>query len=63
MPLRFGDDSFLPHLASARALGIEPTIVRLPGIALDIDQPEDVHALLQAQPTMQTRALLSLRGA
>src|SRR5690242_19617203 len=63
MPLRFGDDSFLPHLASARALGIEPTIVRLPGIALDIDQPEDVDALLQAQPTMQTRALLSLRGA
>ena len=32
MPLRFGDDSFLPHLAAARALGIEPTIVKLPGI-------------------------------
>jgi 2-phospho-L-lactate guanylyltransferase len=62
MPLRFGDDSFLPHLASARALGIEPTILRLPGIALDIDQPEDVHALMQAKPPMQTRALLSLRG-
>jgi 2-phospho-L-lactate guanylyltransferase len=63
MPLRFGDDSFLPHLASVRALGIEPTIVRLPGIALDIDQPEDVHALLQAKPVMRMRALLSLRGA
>jgi len=62
MPLRFGDDSFLPHLASARALGIEPTILRLPGIALDIDQPEDVHALMQAKPPMRTRALLSLRG-
>jgi 2-phospho-L-lactate guanylyltransferase len=62
MPLRFGDDSFLPHLASARALGVEPTILRLPGIALDIDQPEDVHALMQAKPPMQTRALLSLRG-
>jgi 2-phospho-L-lactate guanylyltransferase len=61
MPLRFGDDSFLPHLASARTLGIEPTIIKLPGIALDIDQPEDVHALLQAQPTMHTRALLSLQ--
>jgi 2-phospho-L-lactate guanylyltransferase len=63
MPLRFGDDSFLPHIASARAHGIEPTIVRLPGIALDIDQPEDVHALLQASPAMRMRALLSLRGA
>ena len=63
MPLRFGDDSFLPHVASARALGIEPTIIRLPGIALDIDQPEDVHALLQAKPVMRMRALLSLRGA
>jgi 2-phospho-L-lactate guanylyltransferase len=61
MPLRFGDDSFLPHLASARTLGIEPTIIKLPGIALDIDQPEDVHALLQAQPAMYTRALLSLQ--
>src|SRR5690348_12462418 len=57
MPLRFGDDSFLPHLASARALGIEPTIVRLPGIALDIDQPDDVHALLQAKPPRATHAM------
>jgi 2-phospho-L-lactate guanylyltransferase len=63
MPLRFGDDSFLPHLAAARALGIEPTIVRLPGIALDIDQPDDVRALLCAEPPMPTRALMSLRGA
>ncbi|HEY7579564.1 MAG TPA: 2-phospho-L-lactate guanylyltransferase [Acetobacteraceae bacterium] len=62
MPLRFGDDSFLPHLAAARALGIEPTILRLPGIALDIDQPDDVRASLRAEPPMQTRALLSLRG-
>ena len=63
MPLKFGDDSFFPHLAAARALGIEPTIVKQPGIALDIDQPEDVQALLRATPYMETRALLSLRGA
>jgi 2-phospho-L-lactate guanylyltransferase len=42
VPLRFGDDSFFPHLAAARACGIEPTIVRLPGIALDIDNPVDL---------------------
>src|SRR5581483_5278088 len=28
VPLRFGDDSFFPHLDAARARGIEPTIVR-----------------------------------
>ena len=56
MQLRFGDDSYLPHLAAARALGIEPTIVRLPGIALDIDQPEDLQAFMRAEPPMATRA-------
>ncbi len=57
MPLRFGDDSFLPHLAAARDLAIEPTIIRLPGIALDIDQPEDVRALMHAKPPMTTHAM------
>jgi 2-phospho-L-lactate/phosphoenolpyruvate guanylyltransferase len=62
MPLRFGDDSFLPHLAAARALGIEPTIVKLPGIGLDIDQPLDVEALLCAEPRMTTRAVRLLEA-
>ena len=57
MPLRFGDDSFFPHLAAARAIGIEPTIVKLPGIALDIDQPLDIRALLRAEPRMATKAI------
>jgi 2-phospho-L-lactate guanylyltransferase len=55
MPLKFGDDSFLPHLAAARALGIEPTIVKLPGIGLDIDQPQDLEMLRAAAPRMATR--------
>jgi 2-phospho-L-lactate guanylyltransferase len=42
VPLRFGDDSFRPHLAAAHAAGIEPTVVKLPGIALDIDNPADL---------------------
>ena len=41
--LRFGENSFLPHLAAARACGIEPCVVRLPGIAFDIDNPQDLH--------------------
>jgi len=60
MPLRFGDDSFLPHLATARGLGIEPAIVKLPGIGLDIDQPEDVAAFMRAAPHMATRAFALL---
>jgi 2-phospho-L-lactate guanylyltransferase len=42
VPLRFGEDSFFPHLAAAGARGIAPTIVRLPGIAFDIDNPADL---------------------
>jgi 2-phospho-L-lactate/phosphoenolpyruvate guanylyltransferase len=42
VPLRFGEDSFFPHLAAAQARGIVPTVVHLPGIALDIDNPADL---------------------
>jgi 2-phospho-L-lactate guanylyltransferase len=42
VPLRFGDDSFFPHLAAAEACGIAPRVVHLPGIALDIDNPADL---------------------
>lgn len=45
VPLRFGDDSFHPHVAAARRAGIEPTILPLPGIGLDIDRPEDLARL------------------
>ena len=55
VPLRFGDDSFFPHLAAARACGIEPAIVRnCPASALDIDTPDDLAAFL-ATPS-RTRA-------
>ena len=37
VPLRFGDNSFFPHLAQAKACGIEPVVLRLARIALDID--------------------------
>lgn len=47
VPLRFGDDSFFPHLAAARARGIAPTVLHLPGIALDIDNPTDLAHFLR----------------
>lgn len=46
LPLRFGDDSFFPHMARAKALGIEPVIVERDGLGLDIDTPEDLKAFL-----------------
>ena len=46
LPLRFGDDSFFPHVARAKGLGVEPTIVHRAGIALDVDTPDDLRAFL-----------------
>ena len=57
VPLRFGDDSYFPHLLAARRQGIEPTIVRLPGVGLDIDHPIDLLAFLRAKPRQPTRTL------
>lgn len=45
----FGDGSFQGHLARARAAGVEPRICHRPGVALDLDTPEDL-ALSQIEP-------------
>lgn len=57
VPLRFGDDSYFPHVQAARRHGIEPTIVRLPGIGLDIDHPIDLLAFMRASPRRATGTL------
>lgn len=44
-PLRFGNDSFKPHLAAARANGKPVVVLSLPGIALDVDSPADLRRL------------------
>ena len=62
LPLRFGDDSFLPHLLRARALGIEPQIVKRPGLALDVDTPADLAAFLAAPSETRAYAYLAERG-
>ena len=48
-PLRFGNDSFKPHLAAAEATGKPCIVMQSPGIAVDVDNPEDLQRLL-AQP-------------
>jgi len=45
-PLRFGNDSFKPHHAAAQATGKPCVVLRLPGIAVDVDSPEDLQHLL-----------------
>ncbi len=62
VPLQFGDDSFFPHLSAARARGVDPAIVRLPGIGMDIDHPADLDLLLQMLPRQETRTLAYLEA-
>ena len=60
VPLRFGENSFYPHLDAARARGIEPLIIRQPGIAMDIDHPVDLVTFLRMSPPIRTRTLAFL---
>jgi 2-phospho-L-lactate/phosphoenolpyruvate guanylyltransferase len=60
VPLRFGEDSFYPHLDAARARGIDPLIVRQPGIGMDIDNPVDLVTFLRMSPRAPTRTLTLL---
>jgi 2-phospho-L-lactate guanylyltransferase len=53
-PARFGNDSFKPHQAAAQATGKSCVVLPLPGIALDIDNPEDLRTL--ASTPGETRA-------
>jgi 2-phospho-L-lactate guanylyltransferase len=61
VPLRFGDDSYFPHLAAARACGVEPRVVRLPGVAMDIDHPADLAMFAGLDVSRGTRTLVWLR--
>jgi 2-phospho-L-lactate/phosphoenolpyruvate guanylyltransferase len=45
-PLRFGNDSFKPHYAAAQATGKPCVVLRLPSIAVDVDNPEDLQQLI-----------------
>jgi 2-phospho-L-lactate guanylyltransferase len=60
MPLTFGEPSFDNHLATARAAGLSPRVLSLPGIGLDVDAPDDLPLLLDRGPA--TRSARLLRG-
>jgi 2-phospho-L-lactate guanylyltransferase len=62
LPLRFGEDSFFPHLERAKELGIEPTVVERPGLALDVDTPADLKAFLAGPSATRAYAYLTRSG-
>ena len=62
VPLRFGEDSFYPHLDAARDRGIDPLIVRQPGIGMDIDHPVDLVTFLRMSPLYPPGRLPSLNN-
>ena len=55
-PLKFGNDSFHPHLRAAEVAG--PCVVlRLPGIGLDVDRPGHLARLLSAPGNTKAQQL------
>jgi len=59
IPCRFGNDSFLPHRAAARATKVPVVVLNdLPGIAVDVDRPEDLAELLSGQARTRTQRLV-----
>jgi len=57
-PLRFGNDSFKPHLAAAQATGKPCIVLHLPSIAVDVDNPEDLQRLLAHPGETRSQSLL-----
>ena len=58
--LTFGEPSFQNHLKTARAAGVTPRVLELPGISLDVDAPDDLAVLLERGSA--TRSARLLRG-
>jgi 2-phospho-L-lactate guanylyltransferase len=54
----FGAGSFARHLEAARDAGVPATVLRLPGLGLDIDTPEDLRAFMETPGATWTHAAL-----
>jgi 2-phospho-L-lactate guanylyltransferase len=57
-PLRFGNDSFLPHKAAAKATGLPCVVLELASIARDVDRPEDLYELATASGERRSQELV-----
>ena len=56
-PLRFGNDSFKPHHAAAKATGKPCVVLKLSGIAADVDNPSDLKQLMSLPGETRAQAL------
>lgn len=61
-PLKFGNDSFRPHLAVARASGKDCVVLHLPGIGLDVDNPADLQELVTKSGNTSAQSLIRRWG-
>lgn len=57
-PLRFGNDSFEPHLRAAQATGMPCIVLRLSRVGLDVDNPADLGRLLETEGNSRSQQLL-----
>ncbi len=58
IPLRFGNDSFVPHCEAMRRTGKPLIILEMPGIGLDIDNPHELDLLLARDGDTHAQRLL-----
>jgi 2-phospho-L-lactate/phosphoenolpyruvate guanylyltransferase len=56
MPPGFGEDSYEAHLASARRLALPHRLLARPGLALDIDGPDDLRRALEIAALLGPRS-------
>lgn len=60
--LRFGENSFHPHLEAAREAGVPPLAVESPNLALDVDTPDDLDLLMRAPARTRAQEFLAKAG-
>jgi 2-phospho-L-lactate guanylyltransferase len=60
IPFRFGSRSFAAHRRAAAERGLAATVLSRPGLALDVDRPEDLHALLTGGASHSREALRAM---
>jgi 2-phospho-L-lactate/phosphoenolpyruvate guanylyltransferase len=60
IPLRFGNDSFLPHCEAMQRTGKPLVIMESDGIGLDIDNPHELDLLLAREGDTNAQRLLRL---
>jgi 2-phospho-L-lactate/phosphoenolpyruvate guanylyltransferase len=58
IPLRFGNDSFLPHCEAMKYTGKELVILEMPGIGLDVDNPHELELLVTRDGDTNAQRLL-----